>query len=61
MWMWFPGLTLVLFLTCLFMYKQFDMPVSETCLALFLTFFFSFLAIQATGATGKLISANPFG
>ncbi|KAL9095241.1 MAG: hypothetical protein Q9165_002497 [Trypethelium subeluteriae] len=30
---------------------QFGMPVRETLLALFLAFFFSFLAIQATGAT----------
>jgi hypothetical protein len=29
------------------------MPVSEILLALFLAFFFSFLAIQATGVTGK--------
>lgn len=54
MWMWLPGLISVLVLTCLVMYVQYEMPVAETCLALLLTFFFSFLAIQATGATGKL-------
>lgn len=52
MWMWLPGLLGVLILTCVVMYVQYGMPVTETCLALLLTFFFSFLAIQATGATG---------
>jgi hypothetical protein len=56
MWMWLPGLLLVLFLTCVVMNRQFDMPVKETILALFLAFFFSFLAIQATGATGKRLA-----
>ncbi|MCJ1407247.1 hypothetical protein MMC19_001318 [Ptychographa xylographoides] len=50
-WMWLPGLLTVLVATCLIMYIQYDMAIGETCLALFLTFFFSFLAIQATGAT----------
>ena len=53
LWMWLPGLVIVLILTVLVMRIQYDMPVGETCLALFLAFFFSFLAVQATGATGK--------
>ncbi|KAL9079264.1 MAG: hypothetical protein Q9157_001835 [Trypethelium eluteriae] len=51
LWMWVPGLVIVLVLTCVVMRGQFGMPVRETLLALFLAFFFSFLAIQATGAT----------
>ncbi|KAI9663058.1 MAG: hypothetical protein M1821_008106 [Bathelium mastoideum] len=51
LWMWLPGLIIVLILTCVVMHGQFGMPIQETLLALFLAFFFSFLAIQATGAT----------
>ncbi|KAI0378060.1 OPT superfamily oligopeptide transporter [Hypomontagnella monticulosa] len=51
MWIWLPGLIAVLFITCVVMKMEFDMPVVEILLALFLAFFFSFLAIQATGAT----------
>ncbi|KAI9686320.1 MAG: hypothetical protein M1820_010644 [Bogoriella megaspora] len=51
LWMWLPGLIVVLILTCIVMGSYFEMPVKETLLALFLAFFFSFLAIQATGAT----------
>lgn len=54
-WMWLPGLLVVLVMTCVVMKIQFDMPVGEILLALFLAFFFSFLAIQSTGATGKQI------
>ncbi|MCJ1403415.1 hypothetical protein MMC11_006638 [Xylographa trunciseda] len=50
-WMWLPGLLTILILTCLVTYIQYGMAIGETCLALLLTFFFSFLAIQATGAT----------
>lgn len=56
MWMWLPGLIVVLVMACVVMKRQFDMPVGEILLALFLAFFFSFLAIQSTGATGE---ANP--
>ncbi|KAI2640328.1 OPT superfamily oligopeptide transporter [Hypomontagnella submonticulosa] len=50
-WMWLPGLIAVLFITCVVMKMEFNMPIVEVLLALFLAFFFSFLAIQATGAT----------
>jgi hypothetical protein len=53
MWMWLPGLIVVLLLTCMIMKWQFNMPIGEVLLALFLAFFFSFLAIQSTGATGN--------
>jgi hypothetical protein len=52
-WMWLPGLVVVLVMACVVMKNQFDMPVGEILLALFLAFFFSFLAIQSTGATGE--------
>lgn len=52
-WMWLPGLLVVLVMACVVMKSQFDMPVGEILLALFLAFFFSFLAIQSTGATGE--------
>jgi hypothetical protein len=54
-WMWMPPLIILLFLACLVMGVQYDMPVGESLLALFLAFFFSFLAIQSTGATGVYI------
>lgn len=54
-WMWLPALIILLFLACLVMNVQYDMPVGESLLALFLAFFFSFLAIQSTGATGKCL------
>lgn len=53
-WMWLPGLVAVLFATCIAMKIEFGMPIGEVLLALLLAFFFSFLAIQATGATGEL-------
>jgi hypothetical protein len=53
-WMWLLGLVAVLFITCIVMKLEFEMPVSEVFLVLFLAFFFSLLAIQATGATGEL-------
>jgi hypothetical protein len=53
-WMWCPGLIATLVLTCVVMRVQYEMPVGEALLALFLAFFFSFLAIQATGATGRI-------
>lgn len=60
-WMWLPGLIAVLFITCVVMKMEFNMPIVEVLLALFLAFFFSFLAIQATGATGKLSIASNLG
>lgn len=52
-WMWLPGLTIIIFLTCLVTKLQYDMSVLETLLALFLAVVLSLTAIQATGATGK--------
>ena len=51
-WMWLPALIVLLVLACFVMSVQYDMPIGESLLALFLAFFFSFLAIQSTGATG---------
>jgi hypothetical protein len=51
-WMWLPALIVLLILACLVMSLQYEMPIGESLLALFLAFFFSFLAIQSTGATG---------
>jgi hypothetical protein len=56
-WMWLPTLIILLFLACLVMSVQYDMPIGESLLALFLAFFFSFLAIQSTGATGVYLSS----
>jgi hypothetical protein len=53
LWMWFPGLISVVVLACIVMRVQYGMPIGESILAMGLAFFFSFLAIQATGATGK--------
>jgi uncharacterized oligopeptide transporter (OPT) family protein len=50
-YIWGPSLIGVLILICVVMSLQYGMAVKETLLALALTFFFSFLAIQATGAT----------
>jgi hypothetical protein len=36
LWMWLPGLTAVLILTCIVMRVQYVMPIMETLLALFL-------------------------
>ncbi len=53
-WMWLPGLLFILVLTCSVMKLQYEMPIGEVLLALLLAFFFSFLAIQSTGATGPI-------
>ncbi|KAK2740385.1 hypothetical protein FQN57_006125 [Myotisia sp. PD_48] len=50
-WMWLPGLVVVLILTCMVTNWQYHIPVSASLLAMFLAFIFSFIAIQATGAT----------
>ncbi|KAF2139769.1 uncharacterized protein K452DRAFT_275283 [Aplosporella prunicola CBS 121167] len=49
--MWAPGLLLTVVLTCIVMQKQFGVEIGQTLLALFLSSIFSFIAIQASGAT----------
>lgn len=51
-WMWLPGLIAVLILTCVVSKLQYDIPIVSSLLSLFLAFIFSFIAVQATGATG---------
>ena len=51
---WLPGLIAMVIVTCMTMRVGFGLPIPETLLSLFLSAVFSFLAIQATGATGKL-------
>lgn len=53
MWMWVPGLMAVIVLMCVSLGLQYDMPLGMSLLSVFLAFFFSFLAIQCTGVTGK--------
>lgn len=50
-WLWAPGLLLSIIGMCLVMALQYGMPVNMSLLAVFLAFFFSFLAIQCTGVT----------
>lgn len=50
-WMWLPLLILVIICTCVVMGVQYDMPVGMSLLAVFLAFFFSFLAVQCAGVT----------
>ncbi|KAF3482129.1 uncharacterized protein GIQ15_04888 [Arthroderma uncinatum] len=50
-WMWLPGLIAVLILTCVVSKLQYGIPVPASLLSLFLAFIFSFIAVQATGAT----------
>lgn len=54
-WMWAPGLLVVIIAACLVTKLQFNMSILETLLALTLAFILSLVAIQATGATGKLL------
>jgi hypothetical protein len=54
MWIWAIGLILSIVGMCVVMGVQFQMPVGMTLLAVFLAFFFSFLAIQCSGVTGTL-------
>lgn len=49
--MWMPGMIAVVILACVVMAELYEMPVGESILCLFLAFFFSFMAIQCTGAT----------
>lgn len=69
MWMWALGLVLSIIGMCVVMGKQFgkhirawtyfqtnlvtDMSIGLTLLSVFLAFFFSFLAIQCAGVTGR--------
>jgi hypothetical protein len=55
MWMWLPGLVVVIICMCVVLGVQYEMPVGMSLLSVFLAFFFSFLAIQCTGVTGKLM------
>jgi hypothetical protein len=54
LWMWLPGLLATLVMACIVLRFRFSMPLPEILLAMFLAFFFSFLAIQSTGATGVI-------
>jgi hypothetical protein len=56
MWMWLPGLVVVIICICVVLGVQYAMPVGMSLLSVFLAFFFSFLAIQCTGVTGKLFN-----
>ncbi|KAJ0423298.1 OPT superfamily oligopeptide transporter [Aspergillus carlsbadensis] len=51
LWMWLPGVILVVMLSCPILEAQFGMSYGMTLLSLFLAFGMSLLAIQATGAT----------
>lgn len=50
-WMWFPLLVFIIIMACVVMALQFDMPVGESLLSIFLAFFFSILAVQCAGVT----------
>lgn len=50
-WMWFPLLIFIIIMACVVMAIQFDMPVGESLLSIFLAFFFSILAVQCAGVT----------
>ncbi|EIT75197.1 putative membrane protein [Aspergillus oryzae 100-8] len=52
LWMWLPGLVVIIVVTCFITSVQFEMSVAETLLALTLAFLLSLLAIHASGATG---------
>lgn len=51
MWMWMPGLIVVIICICVVLGVVYSMPVGMSILSIFLAFFFSFLAIQCTGVT----------
>ncbi|KAM5442932.1 hypothetical protein MferCBS31731_001804 [Microsporum ferrugineum] len=57
-WMWLPGLIAVLILTCVVSKLQYDIPIVSSLLSLFLAFIFSFIAVQATGATAPLTAIS---
>jgi OPT family oligopeptide transporter len=50
-WMWGPLLIVSIIAICVVLGVQFDMPVGMSLLSVFLAFFFTFLAVQCTGAT----------
>ncbi|KAK1981466.1 OPT oligopeptide transporter protein-domain-containing protein [Colletotrichum cereale] len=50
-WMWAPGVCALVILAVLLTRWQFNMPLIESLLALFLSFGMSLVAVQATGAT----------
>ncbi len=52
-WIWVVGLLASIIAMCAIMGALFQMPVGMSLLSVFLAFFFSFLAIQCTGVTGK--------
>lgn len=51
MWMWAPGLLLCIICICVVLGVEYDMPIGMSLLSVFLSFFFSFVAIQCTGVT----------
>ncbi|KAL3476678.1 OPT oligopeptide transporter protein-domain-containing protein [Aspergillus californicus] len=51
LWMWLPGVLVVIIVSCPVMRAQFGMPVPATLLALLLAFGMSLLAIQASDTT----------
>ncbi|EGX94287.1 oligopeptide transporter [Cordyceps militaris CM01] len=51
LWMWLPGLLVVIVAALLILRLQFSMPLLEAALALVLALSMSLIAIQATGAT----------
>ncbi len=53
LWMWLPGLVLVIFAALFILHSLFSMPLLEAAVALVLSLSMSLIAIQATGATGK--------
>lgn len=52
-WMWLPLLVAVIIATCVVLGVQYEMPVGMSLLSIFLSFFFSFLAVQCAGVTGE--------
>lgn len=52
---WGSGLVVAIFMICVVLGVVFHLPVGMSILSLFLAFFFSFLAVQCTGATGMTL------
>lgn len=55
-WMWAPGLVVAVAASMLSMKLTFGISLLKTLLALGLAFLLSLVAIQATGATGKIVN-----
>ncbi|OAA74700.1 oligopeptide transporter [Akanthomyces lecanii RCEF 1005] len=51
LWVWLPGLGIVMLAAVVILHFQFSMPFLEAIVALILSFSMSLIAIQATGAT----------